>query len=77
MLDKKFNQDLTTYKFFKRKIDLCQIRSLFTFQTISNFFKTVNKNNPETHSPQQNKKAKFQLKLTICGWVYTWSLLTI
>ena len=34
MLDKKFNQDLTTYIFFELKIDLCQIRSLFTFQTI-------------------------------------------
>ena len=53
MLHETYNQDLPT-KCFKQKINLCEI-SLFTFSVI--FLRKCQKNNPWTHSLQQNKKA--------------------
>ena len=53
MLHKKFNQDLPN-QFFNQKIDSCEVCLPFELITI---FSAAPKNNPRTHSPQQNKKA--------------------
>ena len=52
---KKYNQDLATY-FFKKKIVSCEEVCL-RFISYLKTFKAVHRNNPWTHSPQQNKKA--------------------
>ena len=53
---KKFNQeDLATY-FFKKKTVSCE-KVCLRFISYLKTFKAVHRNNPRTHSPQQNKKA--------------------
>ena len=52
-LHKKLNQDFAT----KQKIDLCEIKRFAYVLIYLKVFKTVHKNIPRTHSPQQNKKA--------------------
>ena len=53
MLHKKFNQDLPN-QFFMQKIDSCEVCLPFKLIKI---LSAAPKNNPRTHSPQQNKKA--------------------
>ena len=56
MLHKKSNEDLATYNFFKQKNDSCEKEKFVYFLIYLKNFKAVYKNNPRTHSLQQNKK---------------------
>ena len=58
MFHKKFNQDLINYNFFKQKMYSCETKKFASVLNYLNIFKAVHINDPQTHSPQQNKKAK-------------------
>ena len=54
MLHKKFNQDLAAHNFLSKKLIHLKQKVCLHFKL---FKKAVHKNNPQTHSSQQHKKA--------------------
>ena len=57
MLQKNFNQDLASYIFLSKKLIHVNQKVCLRFKLFKKIFKAVYKNNPRTHSLQQNKKA--------------------